>query len=83
MNKLRVALGDSRVRAALALTAVVGVLTAPTLSGADVVSSAFASETTSLTGYIALGAALVVTLMGIGLGIRMLIKWSRRSVSAA
>ena len=56
---------------------------AASASGADVVSSAFTSETTTLTTDIGLGAALVVALMALGLGIRMLVKWSKRAVKAA
>lgn len=84
MNKLRDFVSSGAGRASLAIATVAGVLVGcASLSGADVVSSAFTSETTTLTTDIGLGAALVVALMGIGLGIRMLVKWSKRSVSAA
>jgi hypothetical protein len=84
MKNIRGFLGSSFGRATLAVATVAGVLVGGAVaSGADVVSSAFGTETTSLTTDIGLGAALVVALMGIGLGVRMLIKWSKRSVSAA
>lgn len=71
-------------RALLAVATVTGVLVAgASAAGADVVSSAFTTETSSLTTDIGLGAALVVALMAIGLGIMLLVKWSRRAVHAA
>lgn len=76
-------LSSAAGRGILAISVVSGVLFgAVTASGADVVSSSFASETTTLTTDIGLGAALVVALMGLGLGIRLLVKWVKRAVSS-
>ena len=75
-------LSSAAGRGLLAVSTVAAVLVgAASVSGADVVSSAFASETTSLTTDIGLGAALVVALMAIGLGVRLLVKWAKRATS--
>lgn len=50
--------------------------------GSAGLSSAFVSEDGALSEYVGLGAALVVALMGVGLGVRMLVKYSKRAVSA-
>jgi predicted transporter len=83
VKNMREFFGSRIGQATAAIAAVVAVLSVPTLAGADVVSSAFSTETTSLTSYIGLGAALVVALLGLGLGVRMLVKWAKRGVSAA
>lgn len=57
------------------------VLTA-TAAGADVVSSAFTSEQTSITTYIGDGAVVLVAVMALGIGLRLLVKWIRRAVHA-
>ena len=77
-------LGSRAGRALLAVSTVGAVLVgAATASGADVVSSSFTSETTTLTTDIGLGAGLVVALMALGLGIRLLVKWSKRATNAS
>jgi hypothetical protein len=84
MNTVRGFLSSRAGQAALAVSTVAAVLVgAASVSGADVISSSFASETTSLTTDIGLGAALVVALMALGLGIRLLVKWSKRATSAS
>lgn len=81
---MRTFLSSAAGRGLLAVSTVAAVLVgAASVSGADVVSSAFGSETTSLTTDIGLGAALVVALMAIGLGVRLLVKWAKRATSAA
>ena len=71
-------------RGLLAVSTVAGVIIgSAAVSGADVVSSSFTSETATLTTDIGLGAAAVVALMGLGLGIRLLVKWIQRAVHSS
>jgi hypothetical protein len=65
-----------------AVAAVAAVLLAPALAGADVISSAFTSEQTSITSYIGEGTAVIVAVMALGIGVRLLVKWVRRAVKA-
>jgi hypothetical protein len=84
MNNLRGFVSSRAGQVCLAVSTVGAVLVGmASASGADVVSSAFSTETTSLTTDIGLGAGLVVALMAIGLGIMLLVKWSRRAVRSA
>jgi hypothetical protein len=69
-----------KVSGAIAGAAVV--LAAPSLAGADAVTSGFTSTGTTLTGYLGDAVVLVLAVLGLGLGIRMLIKWARRAVAA-
>lgn len=45
-----------------------------------IVTSAFSSETTQLTTYMGLAAALVFVLLGIGVGIRLAVKWIKFAI---
>lgn len=84
MEKVRGFVASRSGQAMIAVSTVAAVLVgAATASGADVISSSFTSETTTLTTDIGLGAALVVALMGLGLGVRLLIKWSKRATGAS
>lgn len=60
----------------------VGVEAVATNAGAATISATFASTQTALVTELGYGVALVVALLLIGLGVRMLIKWSKKGVSA-
>jgi hypothetical protein len=52
-----------------------------TAGATGVITSAFASETTDLTAYMGLAAALVIVLLGLGVGIRLLVKWVKIAIA--
>jgi hypothetical protein len=68
--------------AVAAATIVTGV-TVASYAGADAISSGFTSEGTTLTGYLGDAVVLVISLLGLGAGIRFLVKWVRKAVSAS
>lgn len=49
-------------------------------TGSTIVTTAFSSETTQLTTYMGLAAALVFVLLGIGVGIRLAVKWIKFAI---
>ena len=51
-------------------------------AGAATIESTFSTTQASLITELGYGVALVVALLLIGLGVRMLIKWSKKGVSA-
>ena len=51
--------------------------------GEDPVSDGFTTLTTNLTGYVAAGVTLCVTLLLIGAGMRVLVRWARRAASSS
>jgi len=75
-------IGSTAGRVTCGIAAAAAVVAIPTLAGADAVSSGFTTIGTSLVGYLGDAVVLVLAVLGLGLGIRMLIKWARRAVSA-
>lgn len=86
MNKIQRAI-QNRSRAAsmwAAATVVLGVTALTSgVAGAATISETFASTQASLVTELGYGVALVVALLLIGLGVRMLIKWSKKGVHSA
>jgi hypothetical protein len=52
-------------------------------SSSGVVGSAFTLESGTFAGYVELGAGLVAALLALGLGVRALVRWSRRAAVSA
>jgi len=63
--------------------AVVATVTTSVAAGAATISATFTSVQSSLVTELGYGVALVVALLLIGLGVRMLIKWSKHGVHSA
>ena len=55
----------------------------PAVAGAATIEATFASTQTALVTEMGYGVALVVALLLIGLGVRMLIKWSRKGIASS
>lgn len=66
-----------------ALATFVAVVTVSGVAGADAISSAFTTEQTTLTGYLGDAVVLVIALLGLGAGIRFLVKWVRKAVASS
>lgn len=81
MNKFLSYLNRHRIAV---VSAVVGgaTLASAGMAGATttIVTAAFATETTQLTTYMGLAAALVFVLLGIGVGIRLAVKWIKFAI---
>lgn len=69
------------VAAAAAIGAVGGVA-APAGATGDVISDAFTTLQGTLLGYLGDAVVVIIALLGLGLGIRMLVKWVRKAVSS-
>jgi len=86
MNKFKTAI-QKRQNAIAMWTAATVILGATALTsgvaGAAAISATFTSVQSSLVTELGYGVALVVALLLIGLGVRMLIKWSKHGVHSA
>lgn len=78
-NRVFASRGAKAAGGAVAAAAVLAVASVAGATG--VITSAFASETTSLTTYMGLAAALVVLLLGLGVGVRLLVKWVKIAIA--
>jgi predicted transporter len=72
----------SKIAAGVAAGA--AVISVPSIAGATAptIETTFASTQASLLTELGYGVALVVALLLVGLGVRMIVKWSKKGVSA-
>lgn len=63
--------------------AAVSVASVPAVASAATIEATFASTQTALVTEMGYAVALVVALLLIGLGVRMLVKWSRRGIASS
>jgi uncharacterized membrane protein len=77
MSKIKAFASSRYAQFGAAISVLALVIAAPSISGADVISSAFTTEQTTLVGYLGDAVTLVIALLGLGVGIRFLVKWVR------
>jgi len=78
MNKIKT-IGRKAISAPglLVIGVTAAVLTFPAVASADAVDTGFTSMGTTLLGYLGDAIGLVLVVLGLGLGIRALVKWAR------
>lgn len=69
--------------AGVVLASVVAFVTASGATGLTTLETTFSSTQSQLVTELGYGVALVVALLLIGLGVRMLVKWSRHGVKSS
>jgi len=84
LNRARNFVSHHANAVAVSVAAGVGVIGMASVAGATgtPIEDTFTSTKAALTTELGYGVALVVALLLIGLGVRMLIKWSKKGVSA-
>ena len=83
MNKVKAFMSNRYAQVGAALTTVVMVASLPSLASADAISSGFTTEQTTLVGYLGDAVTLVIALLGLGVGIRFLVKWVRKAAAGS
>ena len=83
MNKIRSIAANRYARLGAAATTVALISAAPQLASADAISSGFTTEQTQLVGYLGDAVTLVIALLGLGVGIRFLVKWVRKAAAGS
>jgi len=72
-----------KISAAGALVVFVLGLASTAHAQSNPVTDGFGTASAALLGYVALGVAMVVAMLLAGIGVRVLIKWTRRAASAS
>lgn len=83
MNKFKNFMASTTGKIVSGVTGAALVVLVPSVSGADVISSAFTTEQTTLLGYLGNAVTLIIALLSLGVGIRFLVKWVRKAASGS
>ena len=83
MSKIRTIAANRYAQIGAGVTTAALIAAAPQMASADVISSAFTTEQTQLVGYLGDAVTLVIALLGLGVGIRFLVKWVRKAAAGS